>query len=60
LKKVTLIGILIMPLFGNMPEIGQLAPDFSLKDQDGELHSLDDYEGKKLVIYFFPKAFTPG
>jgi len=49
-----------MPLFGNMPEIGQLAPDFSLKDQDGKLHSLDDYEGKKLVIYFFPKAFTPG
>jgi len=31
-----------------------------LEDQDGELHSLGYYEGKKLVVYFFPKAFTPG
>ena len=49
-----------MPLFGKMPKIGQLAPDFSLEDQDGKLHSLGYYEGQKLVVYFFPKAFTPG
>lgn len=40
--------------------IGQKAPDFELYDQDGNLFSLDEYIGKKLVIYFFPKAFTPG
>jgi len=60
LKKLILLGILIMPLFGKMPEVGQLAPDFSLEDQDGKLHSLDYYKGKKLVVYFFPKVFTPG
>ena len=49
-----------MPLFGKMPEIGQRAPDFLLEDQDGKLHSLEYYDGKKLVVYFFPKAFTPG
>ena len=49
-----------MPLFSDTPKIGQLAPDFSLEDQDGKLHSLGYYEGKKLVVYFFPKAFTPG
>ena len=49
-----------MPLFSDIPKIGQLAPDFSLEDQDGKLHSLGYYEGKKLVVYFFPKAFTPG
>jgi len=49
-----------MPLFGKMPEIGQLAPGFLLEDQDGKLHSLGYYKGKKLVVYFFPKAFTPG
>ena len=40
--------------------VGQKAPHFELYDQDGDLFSLDDYLGKKLVIYFFPKAFTPG
>tara|TARA_B100000945_G_C19911874_1_gene381044 strand:- start:77 stop:295 length:219 start_codon:yes stop_codon:yes gene_type:complete len=40
--------------------IGQKAPNFELYDQDGNLFSLDEYIGKKLVIYFFPKAFTPG
>ena len=49
-----------MPLFSAIPKIGQLAPDFLLEDQDGKLHSLGYYEGKKLVVYFFPKAFTPG
>ena len=38
-----------MPLFGKMPEIGQLAPDFSLEDQDGKLHSLEYYKGKKFI-----------
>ncbi|MFB9053754.1 thioredoxin-dependent thiol peroxidase [Formosa undariae] len=41
-------------------KIGDKAPDFSAKDQDGNIISLNDYEGKKLVIFFYPKASTPG
>ncbi len=36
------------------------APDFSLPDQDGRLHSLQDYAGKWVVLYFYPKDDTPG
>lgn len=39
---------------------GDQAPSFSAKDQDGNTHSLLDYQGKKLVIFFYPKANTPG
>ena len=41
-------------------KVGESAPDFSLKDQDGVIHKLSDYRGKQVVIYFFPKAGTPG
>ncbi|ESU28449.1 Peroxiredoxin [Flavobacterium limnosediminis JC2902] len=39
---------------------GDKAPNFSGLDQDGKLHSLTDYAGKKLVVFFYPKANTPG
>ena len=39
---------------------GTKAPDFSLPDQNGELHSLKDYRGKKLILYFYPKDNTAG
>jgi peroxiredoxin Q/BCP len=39
---------------------GDQAPSFSGKDQDGTTHSLADYKGKKLVVFFYPKANTPG
>lgn len=39
---------------------GDKAPKFSAKDQDGNLHKLEDYSGKKLVVFFYPKASTPG
>jgi len=39
---------------------GDKAPQFSAKDQDGNLHTLSDYKGKKLVVFFYPKANTPG
>ncbi|CAM3558031.1 Peroxiredoxin [Flavobacterium saliperosum S13] len=39
---------------------GDQAPNFSGVDQDGKLHSLTDYVGKKLVVFFYPKANTPG
>ncbi len=38
---------------------GDKAPHFSAKDQDGITHSLEDYKGKKLVVFFYPKANTP-
>jgi peroxiredoxin Q/BCP len=36
------------------------APDFSLKDQDGKIHSLSDYKGNWVVLYFYPRDMTPG
>lgn len=39
---------------------GDSAPQFSALDQDGKLHKLADYSGKKLVVFFYPKANTPG
>jgi thioredoxin-dependent peroxiredoxin len=39
---------------------GDKAPAFSGKDQDGTTHTLADYKGKKLVVFFYPKADTPG
>ncbi len=39
---------------------GDKAPSFSGLDQDGKLHQLADYKGKKLVVFFYPKANTPG
>lgn len=41
-------------------KVGDKAPNFSAKDQDGNTISLSDYNGKKLVIFFYPKASTPG
>ncbi|TYA71846.1 thioredoxin-dependent thiol peroxidase [Seonamhaeicola marinus] len=41
-------------------KIGDKAPSFTSKDQDGNLVSLEDYKGKKLVLFFYPKASTPG
>ena len=40
--------------------IGDKAPDFTAKDQDGKSLSLGDFKGKKLVLYFYPKDNTPG
>ena len=42
------------------PQEGQKAPDFALKDEKGKLHKLSDYNGKKVVLYFYPKDDTPG
>lgn len=41
-------------------EVGTIAPDFSLPDQNGEIHSLKDYRGQKVILYFYPKDNTPG
>ena len=43
-----------------MLELGIKAPDFELPDQNGEVHKLSDYAGKKVILYFYPKDNTPG
>ncbi|MDO8988938.1 MAG: peroxiredoxin [Sideroxyarcus sp.] len=45
---------------GEVPKVGEAAPDFNLPDQDGKPHRLQDYAGKWLVLYFYPKDDTPG
>ena len=44
----------------NMPQIGDLAPDFVVKDHTGKDVRLSDYRGKTVVLWFYPKASTPG
>ncbi len=41
-------------------KIGDSAPDFSAPDQNGNMVSLEEFKGKKLVLYFYPKDNTPG
>ena len=42
------------------PPLDQIAPQFTTTDQNGEEVSLADFKGKKVVLYFYPKASTPG
>jgi peroxiredoxin Q/BCP len=41
-------------------KVGDKAPDFTMKNQEGKEYSLKDYKGKKVVLYFYPKDDTPG
>ena len=43
-----------------MLEVGTKAPDFTLQDQNGTEHSLSDYAGQKVILYFYPKDMTAG
>lgn len=43
-----------------MLETGIKAPSFELPDQNGVIHTLDEYRGKKVILYFYPKDQTPG
>ena len=43
-----------------MLEVGTKAPEFSLPDQNGNVHTLEEYRGKKVILYFYPKDNTPG
>jgi peroxiredoxin Q/BCP len=58
-------GLLMLALAPNgsatdQPSVGDLAPEFELPDQTGQLHSLEDYRGQWVVLYFYPKDETPG
>lgn len=41
-------------------KVGMIAPDFTLPDQNGKIHSLSDYRGNWVLLYFYPKDFTGG
>lgn len=66
LAGLTLLAILIYFWYkktsasASTLEVGQAAPDFSLPDQAGKTHTLADYSGKWLALYFYPKDDTPG
>jgi peroxiredoxin Q/BCP len=56
-----LLVFLAIPVFaGDPPEEGAMAPSFKLQDQNGDWHTLEEYRGKWLAIYFYPKDDTPG
>lgn len=47
-------------LMAQLPQPGDPAPDFDAVDQNGHTHRLQDYRGRRLVLYFYPKDDTPG
>ncbi len=49
-----------MGIANDYPSVGSAAPEFELPDQDGQLHSLEDYRDQWVVLYFYPKDETPG
>ena len=59
-----IISLLLFLAFSNYPisklKVGDKAPYFELFNYDHKIITLDQYIGHNLVIYFFPKAFTPG
>ena len=64
ISKIFIVSIIVIScnLFSDEVHLneGQLAPDFTLFDQEGTPHTLSLYKGKKVVIYFYPKDDTPG
>jgi peroxiredoxin len=57
-----LLGYKFIVIFkhGKLMQVNDKAPEFALANEDGEKVSLKDYRGKNLVLFFFPKANTPG
>ena len=66
LLSISILSIIISTtlLLGNRTletiKVCDKAPDFVLKDQDGKVHKLSDYRGQRVIVYYFPKADTPG
>ncbi len=60
---VTIIVTLLFTPIGianDQTAVGSPAPEFELPDQDGDLHSLEDYRNQWVILYFYPKDETPG
>jgi peroxiredoxin Q/BCP len=62
ISSITLLISIAMfnTLHASTLEAGQAAPEFQLKDQTGETHSLEKYRGQWVILYFYPKDNTPG
>ena len=60
LFALTLLGALATPVFAASPQPGEVAPTFRLQDQNGRWRTPADFHGQWLVLYFYPKDFTPG
>jgi len=65
-RFVSILSAISLLLIGSTASLaeqvasGDAAPDFELSDQDGQLHSIEDYRGKWVALYFYPKDDTPG
>ena len=57
---VIMVSLNFLSNDGIVLSVGDDAPLFSISDQDGNIHNLKDYKGKRIVVYFFPMADTPG
>ena len=64
IAAIAIVGLLLWRIsaFANrhLPRAGDTAPDFVLPDQNGRSRSLVEFRGRWVVLYFFPKADTPG
>jgi peroxiredoxin Q/BCP len=60
LLVLTLLCALVAPAFAATPQVGESAPAFRLQDQNGHWRTPADFHGHWLVLYFYPKDFTPG
>lgn len=61
--RATLLSVFLLMMCGvalASPAVDDVAPDFRLPDQVGKMHSLKDYAGQWVVLYFYPKDDTPG
>ena len=62
--RLTIVALALLsaagPAVAAAPAVGEPAPAFKLQDQDGKWHSLGDYKGKWVAVYFYPKDDTPG
>lgn len=62
-KNLSTLGlVLVLASIGiaQGPALGEMAPDFTLPDQDGVEHSLSDYRGQRVLLYFYLRDDTPG
>lgn len=58
--SIVLVFLAIHPVAAEQVREGDAAPDFELIDQDGIMHSIEDYRGQWVALYFYPKDDTPG
>lgn len=52
--------VMVSASWAQVPPLGKPAPEFRLQDQNGQWHTLQDYRGKWVALYFYPKDQTPG